>query len=673
MIRKSNVLLLILVVLVSLASIVGQAQAQSLMTRHVREATLSGEAKSVGRLPATQNMRIGIVLALRHQPELDNFVRELYDPSSYSYRHFVTPREFSARFGPSQDDYDAVVRFVRANGFKVIGGSRDGMNVQVQGTVASVEKAFHVSMGLYQHPTENRTFFAPDREPSVDLPFQLWHISGLDNYSIPHTNLKHRDTHVHPNVVKGSCPGAYYCGSDMRGAYYNGGTLTGTGQNIALLELAGTDLADLTTYYTSAGQTEPYTPTLISTGGYGTSCLASKGCDDAEQTLDMTQAMGMAPGSKMLYMYVCGDAFGVGSFDETACLSAMSTTGDAPLSAQIGNSWSWSPADPTTDDPYYKKFAAQGQNFFVASGDGGSYPSSSRPFYYPQEDDFVTAVGGTDLQVTGAGGSWSSETAWVDSGGGTSQDGISIPAWQQLSGVINSSNKGSTTLRNVPDVAGEANFDFYVCANQGACVGGYGGTSFAAPMWAGFMALVNEQALLNGNPVLGFLNPTIYNLGVGSGYSAAFHDITSGNNGGYPAVTGYDLVTGWGSPIGAGLITALAGSSSSGAAITFSPTALNWRAVPVGVHGVSKEVVVENTGTGTLHITSVATSGDFALVPYVMNKKHCVNGSAVAAGANCIIMVQFTPTHTGVRTGDVTFTDNAPNSPQQVPLSGTGK
>jgi subtilase family serine protease len=766
-IRKSSLPLLILVALVSVASFASQPQ--SLLTRHVREAVVYGEAQSVGRLPATQTMRFDIVLALRHQPELDNFLQELYDPSSSSYRHFLTPQEFTARFGPSQEEYDAVLRLAAASGFKVLGGSRDAMDVQFEGTVASVEKAFHVTMGVYKHPTEKRTFFAPDREPTVDLPFQLWHISGLDNYSIPHTNLKHSELQVHSNV-SGSCPGGWYCGSDMRAAYYGGTALTGTGQNIALLELAGTDLADLNTYYTNVGQTKPYTPTLISTGGYSTSCLASSGCDDTEQTIDMTQAMGVAPGSKMLYMYVCGDAFATnGTFSDTACLSAMSTTTDAPLSSQISCSWAWSPADPSSDDTYYKKFATQGQNFFTASGDYGSYPvAPPNNFYYPAEDAYVTAVGGTDLAVTKAGGPWSSETAWADSGGGISPDSIPIPAWQQLAGVINSSNKGSTTLRNIPDVAGEANFDFYYCSDQSGCGGGLGGTSFAAPMWAGYMALVNQQAIANGNPALGFVNPALYNIGVGSSYSTDFHDITSGTNGGFKAVAGYDLVTGWGSPNGANLINALAGaagpsftlsanptslsikqgnsgtstitvnplngftgsvtlsasglpsgvtagfvpnpttttstltltasasaatgtstvtitgtsgsltatttvsltvtSGSSAPVVTLTPTSLTFTTRKVGTTSATKNIKVANTGNATLNISNIGISGDFALAT---SAKPC--GATLAAGKYCNLKVTFTPTQKGTRTGDVTITDNAANSPQQVPLTGTGK
>src|SRR5262249_9912241 len=134
-------------------------------------------------------------------------------------------------------------------------------------------------------------------------------------------------------------------------------------------------------------------------------------------------------------------------------------------------------------------------------------------FVFPGDDAFVTVVGGTDLQVASPGGPYSSETAWVDGGGGVyTPDAIPIPSWQQLPGVITTANKGSTTLRNSPDVSAESNFDFYVCSNQHGCSTGWGGTSFAAPMWAGFMALVNQQAILNGQSPLGFINPALYNI-----------------------------------------------------------------------------------------------------------------------------------------------------------------
>jgi kumamolisin len=532
------------------------SQAQSVLTRHVREVASTGEARAIAQLPADQTMNLDIVLPLRNQAELESLLSDIYDPNSGLYRHFLTVPEFTARFGPSQADYDAVIQFVNKNGFTVVGGTRDGMDVQIKGSVSAVEAAFHVTMRTYQHPTEGRTFYGPDNEPTTNLSFNLWHISGLDNYSIPHTMLVKKSDYakahgIAPEAVvshatTGSGPSASFLGSDMRAAYYGGTALTGAGQNLGLFEYEGTDLADLTTYFKNVGQTNNVPVTLLSTDGTSTSCLNSAGCDDTEQTLDMTQAIGMAPGLSSLVVYV-------GSTD-TAIISSMTT--HTPLPTTIGCSWGWTPADPSTLDPYFEKMAAQGQNFFAASGDSSTW--SSRNEAWPADDAYVVSVGGTDLTTSSAAGPWKSETAWADSGGGISPDKIAIPSWQKLSGVITSTNKGSTTYRNGPDVSANANFTFYTCADQTTCLANeYGGTSFAAPMWAGYIALVNQQLVANGDSTIGFINPTIYSENITSTYGTDFHDITSGTSGSYSAVTGYDLVTGWGSPKPA-LITTLA-------------------------------------------------------------------------------------------------------------------
>jgi subtilase family serine protease len=533
--------------------------AQSVFTRHVRDAVLSGEAKSIGHLPANQIMNLDIVLPLRNSAGLETLLADIYDPTSASYKHFLTVPEFTAKFGPTQEDYDAVVKFAQLNGLTVTGGSRDGMEVQVKGPVSAVETAFHVRLNAYQHPSEDRTFYGPDTEPSTDLAFNLWHVSGLDNFSIPHTMLVKKSDYaaahgISPeDVVKhattGSGPSASFLGSDMRAAYYGGTALTGAGQNLGLFEYEGTDLADLTTYFKTVGQTNNVPVTLLSTDGTSTACVDTRAggrCDDTEQTLDMTQAIGMAPGLSSLVMYI-------GSTD-TAIISAMTTHN--PLPTTIGCSWGWTPADPSTLDPYFEKMAAQGQNFFAASGDSSTW--SSRNEAWPADDAYVVSVGGTDLVTASAAGPWKSETAWTDSGGGISPDKIAIPSWQKLAGVINSTNKGSTTYRNGPDVSANANFTFYTCADQKACEANeYGGTSFAAPMWAGYIALVNQELAAQGKSTIGFINPTIYAQNVTSTYATDFHDITSGKSGSYSATTGYDLVTGWGSPTPS-LITTLA-------------------------------------------------------------------------------------------------------------------
>ena len=440
----------------------------------------------------------------------------------------------------------------------------------------------------------------PDREPTLSLPFALWHISGLDNFSIPRPMLANKNDYakahgIDPETVvshatTGSGPSASFLGSDMRAAYYGTGPLTGTGQNLGLFEYLGTDLADLDTYFTNAHQVNNVPITLLSTDGTSTSCVHSKAgrkCDDIEQTLDMTQALGMAPGLNSLVMYV-------GSTD-TAIISAMTT--HSPLPTTIGCSWGWTPADPSILDPYFQRMAAQGQNFFAASGDYSTWTASGNAESWPADNAYVVSVGGTDLLAASAGGAWQSETAWADSGGGISPNKIPTPSWQLLTGVINSTNNGSTTYRNGPDVSANADFTFYVCGNQTTCTANlYGGTSFAAPMWAGYMALVNQQSVANGDALVGFINPAIYPIGVSqAAYAADFHDVTSGTSGSYSAVAGYDLVTGWGSPA-ANLIGALTATSASpDFTISAPPTSVS--------------VVQGNSGSSTI---TTAVSGGFS-------------------------------------------------------------
>jgi len=291
--------------------------------------------------------------------------------------------------------------------------------------------------------------------------------------------------------------------------------------------------------------------------------------------------------------------------------------------------------------------AAQGQSFFVAAGDSDHWTTGNYP--YPAEDANVISVGGTDLTTSGAGGPWSSEVGWVDGGGGISPNNIAIPSWQQLSGVITSANQGSTVYRNGPDVSANANFTFYVCADQTTCTANnYGGTSFAAPMWAGYVALANQQAAANGDSAVGFMNPAIYPLGLSSSYNTDFHDISSGNNG-FPAVIGYDLDSGWGSPNGTNLINTLARTSTTpNFTISASPTSVS--------------VAQGSSGTSTI---TTAISGGF--------------NSAVAltaTGQPTGVTVGFSPTSIaapGSGSSTVTFTVASTTTTGTYAITVTGK
>jgi subtilase family serine protease len=547
MLRKFS--LSLLAIIVAGGALLAHAQPQTLLTHHTRDAVLSGQAPYLGKLPANQILHFDVVLAVRDQAGLDRFLQEAYDPSSPSYHQFLTVKQFTEKFGPSQKDYDALTHFSKANGFTITGGSRDAMDVRFTASVASIETAFHVTLGLYHDPLANRDFYAIDREPSVDLPFQLWHITGLDSYSVPRRAVMHKPAGIISAATTGSCPQQAFCGSDMRAAYYTKTSLTGHGQYIGLLEFYGFDIQDINTYYKNAKQTRTAIIKGVSTDGSPILCKADQGCDDLEQTIDMTQSLGMAPGVNTLFNFISNSS-------DTAMLSAMSSNNPLPLN--LSSSWSWYPPDPSDDDPYFKKFAAQGQSYFEAAGDDGAWQPCTECYLWPADSPYVITVGGTDLTTQGPGQPWASETVWSQSGGGIDPDDNPIPSWQLLKGVITKANKGSTKYRNGPDVTGNANFTYYVCANQQACTSNeWGGTSFAAPMWAGYLALTNEQAAAHKESAPGFINPTIYPKGLTKDYDNYFHDITVGSNG-FPATKRYDLASGWGSPNTDGLIDLLA-------------------------------------------------------------------------------------------------------------------
>jgi uncharacterized repeat protein (TIGR03803 family) len=346
--------------------------------------------------------------------------------------------------------------------------------------------------------------------------------------------------------LTGSGPDGGFLGYDFRSAYVPGEPLKGNGQTVGLFELdSGYYQNDVTAYETLAGLPNvPVTPVLLD--GYG----GGPGIGNDEVSLDIEMAIAMAPGLKEVLVYEGSSPNDV--------LNRMATD---DLAKQIGASWGYD--IDATSEQIFLQFAAQGQSFFNASGDSDAY---SGPVMSPSDDPNVTVVGGTTLTTAGPGGAWASETVWNWGRGSGSSGGIStrysIPAWQQ--GISMVANLGSTTMRNLPDVALTADNVFIVYGNGRS--GAVGGTSCATPLWAGFMALANQLALSNGEPVVGFLNPLVYAMGKGSNllsYTSLFHDITNGNNespsspGRFPAVPGYDLCTGWGTPTGSNLVTAL--------------------------------------------------------------------------------------------------------------------
>ena len=518
-----------------------------------------------GFLPATNRLQLAIGLPLRHPAALDEFFRQLYDPGSTNFHKFLLPDEFLTRFGPTEADYRAVIQFAETNGFTIIGGHGNGLVLDVVASATNVERAFQVALHTYRHPQEPRDFFAPDTEPSVPTNLPVADIQGLSDFGRPRPMIHPRpaapqNSAVTPNAGSGS--GGSYQGNDFRAAYVPGTALTGAKQIVGLVQFDGFYSNDITAYEAATGLPAVSLQTNLLDGFNGVPTTAG----NDEVSLDIEMVISMAPGIAKLIVYEGNP----NNFLPNDVLNCIVTNN---LARQISSSWSWTGGPDTTTDNLLAQMAAQGQSFFQASGDSDAYTGANvldavSNFTTPVDSPYVTSVGGTTLSTTGPGGAWSSETVWnwnnsgrpnVGSSGGISTQ-YPIPSWQ--AGISMAASQGSATMRNIPDVALTAD-NVHVIYGNGSSAN-FGGTSCAAPLWAGFCALVNQQAALSSKPPVGFLNPTLYALATNANYSTLFHDTTTGNNTGtntpglFNAVAGYDLATGLGTPNGTNLINVLA-------------------------------------------------------------------------------------------------------------------
>ena len=611
---------------------------------HVPEAV--ARLSATGRSEPTQRLHLSIGLPLRNQADLTQLLQELYDPSSPNYRHFLTPQQFAEKFGPTEQDYQALSDFAKANGLTVTATHPNRVVMGVEGSVRQIEKAFQVNLRTYQHPTEKRIFYAPDAEPSMDLAVPVQHVSGLDNYSLPHPN--HKLVEMKTNGVvpqSGSGPSGTYAGNDFRAAYVPGTTLTGSGQSIGLLQFDSYYASDITAYETQFGLPNVTLINVAVDGG-----VAVTGSNNVEVCLDIEMAIAMAPGISSIYVY---EAPNVGSY----FVDLLNRMANDNTCKQLSCSWSLSGAGPNaTAEAIFQQMAAQGQSFFNATGDVDAF-TGSIPF--PSDSPNITQVGATTLTTSGAGGSYVSETVWnrgsgVGSSGGSSTY-YSLPTWQQ--GISMSTNQGSTSKRNLPDVAlvGES---IYVRYSNGL-QGGIGGTSCAAPLWAGLTALINQRAMANGQSPVGFLNPALYVLGKGSNYASNFYDTTTGNNfspsspSKFSAATGYDLCTGWGTPkaalvntlSGAPILTgSLSATGTNGLAFSYqivasnSPTSYSATGLPDGLTVNTATGLISGTPTvlgvfnATIYATNSVGTGSATLAITVLVAPPVITNTLSASG-----------------------------------------
>lgn len=503
--------------------------------------------KPTGRLPVDQRLNLVIGLPFRNDAERNMLFQNLYDPQSPNYHKFLSPDEFTERFGPSESDYQAIIKFARASRLTVTRTDPGRAVIDVVGTVHDIEKALHIVLLTYRHPTESRSFYAPDAEPTLDIDNKVLYIAGLNNYRLPHR-------------ASGSGPGGNFWGPDFRRAYAPDSSLTGTGQVVGLFEQEGFTSTDINAYEMLELPPLPMVsvvPILLD-NAINEESAAPCGGGYPEAPMDIELTLAMAPGLDQITVYI-----GISADDILA--EIVKPTHGEPLPLEVSSSWFNDPDALTCE--LAQQLAMQGQSLFQAAGDTG--PDRGNATHTWIDLSQVTVVGGTVLSMEGSGQSWQSETVWPDSGGGYTN--APIP-WYQPPSLV-TLNGGSAQYRNFPDVSADAQPNISIVHTDPTTkppttgiVAVGDGTSAATPLWAAFAALANQQAEQLSQSPLGFLNPQLYRVLQSAEYASAFHDITQGtcktspgnmNPASFTAGTGFDNCSGLGSPAGQKLIDAL--------------------------------------------------------------------------------------------------------------------
>lgn len=541
---------------------VGAAPSETSSVRlsgHVPTKAVS-DAKYLQHLDATTQVPVTFVLPLRNTEELEGLIECIYDPTDEeNYGKYLTTEEFAERFGPTEEDYANLIDYANSLGLTVTGTHSNRTLLNVSGQTESIEGAFNLQLHQYQK-SSGRVFYAPDNDPEVPASIAsiIHGIVGLDNHALRHTYnrrketkekvlVTHSESHRYP-----SGPNGGYSPKDLLTAYnLIGVPAKGVHQIIALFELGRYRESDIHKYAKHFGLPTPNLKNILVDGGSG-------GGIDPEVTLDIELALALAPKSH-IYVYE-------GPNSDQGVLNTYNRIATDNLAKQVSTSWGMGENLSSlqylqAENAIFLQMAAHGQTIYAAAGDSGAYDdypnSSALVVDDPASQPYVVGVGGTRLTVNPSSGAYGSESVWNDGlGNGAGGGGVSsvwpIPSWQK-----NVPTVYSKTQRNVPDVSLNADQDTGYSIYYDGQWTIYGGTSCAAPLWAAFTARVNQVRVANQKPVIGFANPSFYAIGVGSSYTADFHDVEVGNNLHYSAGPGYDNASGWGSFNGTNLFESL--------------------------------------------------------------------------------------------------------------------
>lgn len=516
-------------------------------------------ARHVGRLDAKTQVPLSVALKLKNEDQLADFIARVQDPRDVLYGQYLTPEQFAANYAPSESDVAQVSQFLESQGLKVKNIHSNRLVIEVEGSAAQVERAFEVE--LHQYVKSNgKVAFSPLSEPRVDAQIAplLTGVIGISNFT-EHTRSHATFKELSPRASHGPSSGVT---PQVLRAAYNVDSIPqqGQGEPLGLMELDGYKQSDIENYARQFGFTSMPSLQNVLIDGFNGS--AGKGA--VEVTLDIEVMMAIAPQASAIFVYE-------GPNSDAGLLATYSRIATDNQAREISSSWGVPEAAVAastlrSENAIFMQMASQGQTLYAASGDSGAYDNGSTlGVDDPASQPYVTGVGGTTLSIS-SNGAYSGESSWGSpangrnpaSGGGGGISAVwTIPNWQ--AGFGNSSNRGSSTMRMVPDVSLDANPQTGYVINFNGKWGVVGGTSCAAPIWAGYTALINQARIAKREQPIGFAAPLFYAIAKSAAYESDFHDVADGsNNLFYPAVAGYDLSTGLGSFNGANLFSTLA-------------------------------------------------------------------------------------------------------------------
>lgn len=563
----ATVVLIVIGVGVLSISLIAHAKSDAGIPISGQTVPLIRKAKLIGAASGQQQLNLSIGLQLRNQQELADLLSNMYNPRSSLYHHFLTPQQFAAEFGPTPSQQQQVIGYLRSQGLTVTHVTPNGLLIDANATVAQVEATFGVTINTYQLGA--RHFFANANAPTVpaSLSSLILSVGGMDN-SVRMHPLYHLAGQRRENgkgldgqrVAHGLQPLAGYGPPDLAGAYdatpLHTAGIRGSGQTVAVFELDGYQMNDITQYLQSNNLGSPSITNKLVDGFDGS---AGQGAIEVE--LDIEVVAAMAPQAAQIVYEGPNSTQGVNdtySMIVSDNVAQIATISWGECEAQSGA------AELQTLDGIFKQAAAQGISMFAASGDSGAYDCNDNNLAVdsPAGDPYIIGVGGTNLQTNN--GSYGSESVWSNSsdtqrspngsgGGGGISNTFAQPSWQVGPGVKNQYSNGN---REVPDVSADADpqtgYAVYCTVTVAGCPSSgnivVGGTSAAAPLWAGNAALINEYLQKQNKSRMGFASPLLYGLANSQPQYAPFHDVTTGNNLYYPATAGYDEASGLGSP-----------------------------------------------------------------------------------------------------------------------------